>query len=132
VIETDKTVKASNVASNVVDTGWDVAVSKNSKLNISQKAVINSQIYTCLVVDFLKDQPPEIVLIASDLLDIEQSVPNKEIKDFYDPLFVLNKVGITGENPKFDFDKQMSSYMIEGREVFLTFEQIYDIFCKTG
>jgi hypothetical protein len=50
-IETDKTMKASNVGSNVVSTNWDITVSKNSNLNISQKNIINSQIYTSSVVD---------------------------------------------------------------------------------
>jgi hypothetical protein len=120
-------MNASNVGSNVVSTGWNVTISKNSNLNISQKNVIVSQIYTSFVVDFLKDQPPEVVIITSDLLEIDQNKPKPELCDFYDPVFILEKLGIPGKDPEFDFENQILTYTIENNQQHLTFEQLYDI-----
>jgi hypothetical protein len=124
-IVTDKDMQVQNIGSNVVDTNWDPnVVSKNSSLKISQKTLIETSIQTAYVIDFLKDSPPEEFLIVSDLMHIDDLNPS--IPDYYDPNYILELIGILGENASYDFDEQRLYFTRGNILEYVTFNQIYD------
>jgi hypothetical protein len=61
------------------------------------------------------------------LLEIDQNSPKFELCDYYDPVFILEKLGIPGKDPIFDFNEQKIIYTIENEQQYLAFEQLYDI-----
>lgn len=109
-------VNSDVIGSNEVNSGGGVMIgSGKDDINISQSTNLQTEMQTMYYGNFLsKNDEPIVQLVSSDLLNITQKDnAEKEMPNFYDPVYIMTSLGFNVKFAEFDFENNRIKYIID-------------------
>ena len=113
-------VNSDVIGSNEVNSGGGVMIgSGKDGINISQSTNLQTEMQTMYYGNFLsKNDEPIVQLVSSDLLNMTQkNNSDKEMPNFYDPVYIMSLLGFNVKFAEFDFENNRIKYIVDYGEV---------------
>lgn len=104
------------IGSNEVNSGGGVMIgSGKGGINISQSTNLQTEMQTMYYGNFLSNNDEPIVqLVSSDLLNMTQKDnAEKEMPNFYDPVYIMSLLGFNVKFAEFDFENDRIKYIVD-------------------
>lgn len=108
------------IGSNEVNSGGGVMIgSGKDGINISQSTNLQTEMQTMYYGNFLsKNDEPIVQLVSSDLLNMTQKDnAEKEMPNFYDPVYIMTLLGFNVKFAEFDFENNRIKYIVDYSDV---------------